>query len=104
MVTITTINASDLVSDSRAVINDNFSALNAAITSGAFVIETVSGTIDSVNTGFTAPTTIALALFIVLANSIYRPGVDFTFSGTAITYTTAPDISLAGQPHWIVHS
>lgn len=102
-VSITVINSGDLVSDSRAVINSNFAALAAAI-QNAFIIENVSGTINSVNTTFTVATSITQALLLVLANTIYQPGTDFTTSGTTITYAVAPDISLAGQPHWLIHS
>jgi hypothetical protein len=66
--------------------------------------ETVSGTINSVNVTFTVPTTIVKAQALYLANSVYQPVVDFTTSGTTITMTVAPDISLAGQPFWLLHT
>lgn len=73
-------------------------------TSTAPFAETVSGTINSVNRTFTVPTTIVTAQALYLANSIYQPVVDFTTSGVTITMTVAPDISLAGQPFWLLHT
>lgn len=66
--------------------------------------ETVTGTINSSNRIFTVPTTIVTAQALYLANSVYQPVVDFTTSGTTITMTIAPDISLAGQPFWLLHT
>ncbi len=66
--------------------------------------DTVSGVINSVNKVFTVPNTIVTPIALWLANSIYQPGVDFTTSGTTITMTVAPDISLAGQSFWLSHT
>lgn len=66
--------------------------------------DTVTGTIDGVNQTFTVATTINTAFALYLANSVYQPNVDFTYSGTTITMTTAPDASLSGQPFWILHN
>jgi len=74
------------------------------VVGGAPFAETVSGTIDGVNVTFTVPTTIVKAQALYLANSVYQPMVDFTTSGTTITMTVAPDISLAGQPFWLLHT
>lgn len=67
--------------------------------------DTVSGTIDGVNRSFTVPNSIsangAIALF--LAGAPYQQGVDYTYSGTTITMTIAPDASLSGQPFWMAH-
>ena len=72
---------------------------------GTLYSDTVSGTIDGVNKVFTVPNTIATALALYLSNSIYQPGVDFNVTGAKqITFTTAPDISLSGQPFWLSHS
>lgn len=61
----------------------------------------VSGTIDGVNKVFTLPTTplVAGACLLFLARQPQAITVDYTLSGTTITYTVAPDISLSGQPH-----
>lgn len=66
--------------------------------------DTVSGTINSSNVTFTVPNTIAAAISLYLANSIYQAGVDYTFTGTTITMTVAPDASLSGQPFFLVHT
>lgn len=69
-----------------------------------FYTDTVSGTVDGTNVTFTVPNTITAALALHLANSIYQPGVDFTTSGTTITMTVAPDVSLSGAPFWLLHT
>ena len=65
---------------------------------------TVGGTIDGVNTVFTLNGGIAPfdsnSLQVLLARQPQVQGIDYTFSGTTITYTTPPDIGLAGQPHY----
>lgn len=66
--------------------------------------DTVSGTIDGVNTVFTVASTINTAFSLYLANSVYQPVVDFTTSGTTITMLVAPDASLSGQPFWLLHN
>ena len=66
--------------------------------------DTVSGTIDGVNTTFTVSHSITSAIVLVLANSNYQPGVDFTTSGTTITMMVAPDSSLSGQSFWCSHT
>lgn len=76
----------------------------AYTTSTSILTETVSGTINGSNRTFTVPTAIITPIQLVLANSIYQNGVDYTASGTTITFTTAPDSSLVGQPFWMVHT
>lgn len=76
----------------------------AYTTSTSILTETVSGTINGSNRTFTVPTAIITPIQLVLANSIYQNGVDYTTSGTTITFTTAPDFSLVGQPFWMVHT
>ena len=72
---------------------------------GTIYSDTLSGTINGVNKIFTTVNPISSALAGYLANSVYQPGVDFTVTGAnQITYTTAPDISLSGQPHWLSHT
>lgn len=66
--------------------------------------QTVTGTINGSNTTFSVATSMASALVLYLAGSPYQPGVDFTVSGTTITFTTAPSASLAGQPFWIAYA
>lgn len=80
--------------------------INTSQTSSAttFYTDTVTGTIDGVNQTFTVTNTITSALALYLANSIYRPSVDFTTSGTTITMVVAPDSSLSGEPFWLLHT
>lgn len=71
---------------------------------GTIYNDAVTGTINSINKTFTVPNTISTAIILILANSSYQAGVDYTVSGTTITMTTAPDISLSGQPFFLVHT
>lgn len=66
--------------------------------------DTVSGVIDGVNKIFTVSNAISAPIFLTLANSSYQVTVDYTVSGTTITFVTAPDISLVDQPFWLVHT
>jgi hypothetical protein len=62
--------------------------------------ETPGGTIDGVNTDFTlahAPNPTA-SLQLQLGGIFLTQGVDYTISGNTITFLTAPDASLSGQP------
>jgi hypothetical protein len=65
---------------------------------------TVSGTINGINTVFTLNGSIspydANSLQLSLARQPQIQGIDYTLSGVTITYTTPPDKSLAGQPHY----
>ena len=61
----------------------------------------ISGTIDGSNKVFTispAPFD-SNSLDVKLARQPQEQGIDYTFSGTTITYVIAPDASLSGQPH-----
>ena len=73
-------------------------------TSTSFYADTVSGTINSSNTGFTVPNTITTPLVLFLSGVPYQPTVDFTTAGTNITMVTAPNASLSGQPFWLLHT
>lgn len=66
--------------------------------------DTVSGTIDGVNTVFTVPSSITYCIALFLSGSPYQEGVDYTFSGTTITMTIAPDATLSGLPFWLAHT
>lgn len=80
-------------------------SINSTGGSGSTIYtETVSGTINGSNKIFTVPTTIINAIVLSLANSTYQAGVDFTTSGITITFVTAPDASLSGQPFWLAHT
>lgn len=78
--------------------------------SGASIVptiynDTVTGTINSVNTVFTVANTIQSPVFCSLANSNYQAGIDYNVTGPKqITFNTAPDSSLAGQPFWLAHT
>lgn len=89
------------------VTNGGAGTANVAISGGGsptFYNDTVSGTIDGVNKTFTVTHTIVGAITLFLSNSMYQNIVDYTFTGTTITYVTAPDASLSGQPHWLAHT
>lgn len=77
---------------------------SGSTTTQAVYSDTVAGTIDGINTIFTVSTAINTAFTLYLANSVYQPIVDFTYSGTTITMVTAPDSSLSGQPFWLLHN
>jgi len=62
--------------------------------------ETPSGTIDGVNATFTlahspSPTS---SLQLQLGGIFLTQGIDYTLSGSTITFLAAPDASLSGQP------
>lgn len=64
---------------------------------------TVNGTIDGINTVFTLNGSIAPydanSLQLSLGRQPQIQGIDYEFSGTTITYTSAPPAGLSGQPH-----
>lgn len=64
---------------------------------------TVTGTIDGVNTTFTIPVTVGSDFLLFLARQPQMLTTDFTYAAgvgtTTITYGSAPDASLSGQPH-----
>lgn len=66
---------------------------NGAITGTkiAFLDQAVTGTVNGSNANFTMSSTPTAASLIVWINGIrQRPTTDFTFSGTTLTFTTAP--------------
>lgn len=70
----------------------------------AWKLVTVNGTIDGVNTVFTLNGAIAPfdanSLQVSLGRQPQIQGIDYNFSGTTITYVSAPILELAGQPHF----
>lgn len=70
--------------------------------SSAWTTSAVSGTINGINTTFTlsATPTDANSVQLSLDRQLQIQGVDYTLSGATITYTTAPDASLSGSPHY----
>lgn len=63
------------------------------IPGGAGTPETPTGTIDGVNKDFTVSSTSLSALFL---NGIFQEkDVHYTFSGTTITYVTAPRVGMS---------
>jgi hypothetical protein len=64
---------------------------------------TVNGTIDGSNVTFTLNGAItpfdANSMHLRLARQEQEQGIDYTLSGTTITYITPPPASLSGQPH-----
>ena len=76
-----------------------------SITPGSFgTWYNVSGTINGSNVTFTIPISPVGQGILFLARQPQMPNMgattwDYSISGNTITYTTAPDGSLAGQPH-----
>lgn len=66
--------------------------------------DVVSGVINGSNTIFTVPNVISYPITLFLSGSPYQAGIDYTYSNTTITMTTAPDTSLSGQPFWLAHT
>lgn len=69
---------------------------------------TVSGAIDGINTTFTIPVTVTSDFVLSLARQLQIQDIGVTMwnysysagvGSTTITYHTAPDASLSGQPH-----
>lgn len=64
---------------------------------------TVNGTINGSNTVFTLNGAITPfdvnSMDLKLARQPQEQGIDYTLSGTTITYVTPPDSSLSGEPH-----
>ena len=56
----------------------------------------VSGTINGSNVTFTIPVSPASGIILVLARQIQMDTVDYSVSGSTITMTYAPDVSLSG--------
>lgn len=78
---------------------------SSTATSITFFTDTItSGAIDGNNKVFGVTNIITTPLALHLGNSVYQPTVDFTTSGTTITMVSAPDISLSGQPFWLLHT
>lgn len=77
-------------------------------TGGTGTYYTVSGTIDGSNTTFTIPVAVGSDFVLSLARQLQIQDIgatqwDYSYSvgasTTTITYHTAPDESLSGQPH-----
>lgn len=84
--------------------NANWTTFNSGSSTSVFFQEAVSGTINSSNVTFTLsnnPTANSLTLY--LGRQIQILGVDYTLSGSTITYTTAPNISLSGD-HYAIYT
>lgn len=68
--------------------------------SSAWSEETPTGDVDGLNATFTlSDTPAANSLILSIGRQLQIAGVDFNIAGNTITYVTAPDASLAGQPH-----
>lgn len=80
------------------------SPLSVVGSATTFYTDTISGVINSSNVTFTVPHAITSMMNLFLAGMPYQSGVDFTFSGTTITFITAPDSSLSGQPFFCTHT
>lgn len=64
----------------------------------------VSGALNGTNVTFTVATAVGSDFLLFLARQPQMPTTDFTYSAgvstTTITYASAPDASLSGQPHY----
>lgn len=71
----------------------------SGVTIPVFVRETPIGVFDDLNTTFTLTTTPILGSVRLFLNGLLlAPGVDYTISGTTITFTAAADSTLSGLP------
>lgn len=84
--------------------SDGGFTVSAAGGTSTFYNDTISGTVNGVNKTFTVSNTISSALALFLAGAPYQLTTDYTVSGITITFVTAPDISLSGQPFYLIHT
>lgn len=78
---------------------------STSVLSGTWFNETPTGLINGINTTYTlANTPAANSLVLTLARQPQILGVDYTISGSIITYLAAPDASLSGQPHNAIYA
>ena len=68
-----------------------------------FYNETPTGTIDGMNKTFTTAHSINYMIGLYMNGQYIHPA-SYTFSGTTITFGTAPDISFAGLPFTVVYN
>jgi len=77
--------------------------VSGAASGGTGTYYTVSGAINSSNVTYTIPVAVKSDFILFLARQPQALTTDYTYSAgvstTTITYTTAPDSSLNGQPH-----
>lgn len=68
--------------------------LQAKFISNIWLQETPTGAVDGVNDAFTLSTAPSYnsSLQVFLNGLIQRQGIDYTISGTTITFTTAPSL------------
>lgn len=75
-------------------------ALIAGVGGASITITDITGTIDGNNVSFTLGATPSNGvILIILGNQPQIEGVDYTRSGTSITYTTAPAEDLSTAAH-----
>jgi hypothetical protein len=67
--------------------------------SGAFGSQVISGDMDGSNVSFTVSTAISGTSFIALNGQLMVQDVDYTISGTDITYVSPPASDLMGVTH-----
>lgn len=81
----------------------SYSDLVAAIAAGNLIrSETPSGVIDGANKAYTVLHTVHTVLMFGLGVAAISPE-NYSFTGNAITFSTALDASLSGQDFWIVY-
>jgi hypothetical protein len=68
---------------------------------GSLSVQTVSGTLDGSNTAFTVPNSFTSKSIIALNGMILVEDTDYTVSGTAITYLSAPP-AMSGVTHVLI--
>lgn len=96
-------------SDNATIINSAFDSVTRRLLTtvtgggGTGTYYSVSGTINGSNVTFTIATAVTSDFLLFLARQPQMKTTDFTYVAgagiTTITYTSAPDASLSGQPH-----
>jgi len=87
MATITTINATDLLSASRAVINTNFSNLNTAKVDGATALTTAGRLVEVASSGVATQTSFASSVVVLTSGSYADPAWVTSLATTKLTGT-----------------
>lgn len=71
--------------------------VDSAAGNGTLTWYDVTGSLDGVNVTFTIPVSPASGIILVLARQLQMDTVDYSFTGSTITMTYAPDASFSGQ-------
>lgn len=83
-------------------INNNGQKVISSLSSKTSYAETPTGTINGINNVFTVANTITFVNGLYLNGQFIHPA-DYSYTGTTITFVTAPDISYSGLPFTVVY-